>query len=644
MRSKSGHGRGHGHGRVVVVLFLFMFLQLSFATDTYLGMWEHKNCDMSTCELDSVTNTSCTNGTVLSEYCEPGYSACCLSAASCSEGYGGCVDLQSSGCHSGPAVLGVCEDWEGGAPFDVFCCDEDSDGDELNNKRDKLMIEIIIAIVLCTIFVAFVHFIGLCGDYESNDDKVMSVFMSVVVCVSGGATLVALTATIQKDFGSSDFITIAYVLFAIFVVTTICACKPLRCLHVGLFLYFMILLYLYVKSQNVKKYDLYTTPLYTTSHPSLSPILFPTAEPSISANPTATCPLGYDQTSSCEPCPVGQYGDATGCHDCDTWKWTLDSGSESCEYFTAQKGIDPLYAVILCIVYTILSLVCFIYYVQVTGRWIAVVSIMLISGDQVTDILYAQFSIFSNRLLLICSVCFCLFNLVVQGTWLISNANLKNMFVVTWNTKWTNYLVRKEWDSWKLHDILKVEEITRSLELCFVMVFLDMFWVCFRILIILLITLFAVICQILFLITGMVFSTTKLMSTPQVFEAFWGVWNPEQLNLEENAMNSDALFNLLVTAELVFENIPQIIIQVSNSYYQSSWNTLVILSLSLSVLMMFSVGNHFRYHVLVKGKSFTDVPKYDILAEMIAACKSNEDRSPELKEDLIRYIPTNTNN
>ena len=667
LKSGRGHGRGDGHGHVVVVLFLFMFLQLSFATDTYLGLWEHRHCNMSTCELDSVTNTSCTNGTVLSEYCEPGYSACCQSGSSCSHGYGGCVDLQSSGCDSGPAVLGVCEDWEGGAPFDVFCCDEDFSADEFNNDRDTLLTELIIATTCCTVYLVVVYCMG--SFIEKDDywafDK--SVGFNCCSGVGGAVTLLTLTIIVHQEYGKSESVTLCYVFFTLFVFTGLFFVSIFRFVPVGFFLTTLLLLYFDVKSQNILPYDIYATPQLTTNFPSSVPSSIPsalpssfplsmpssipsalpskipsfvpsTSQPSLSVSPTNMCPLGFDQTANCEACPTGQYGDTTGCHHCDSWKWTLSSGSDSCDYYTAQRDLDPAYAITLCAAYSVLSLTCFAYYAQVTGRWLAIVSVLMITGDQVTDILYAQFSIFSDRPLLVCSVFFCLFNLVAQGVWIIAKMKYENLLVLTLNQKWQVYLEEKGYGSWVLHDILKVNTMQRSLLLCVILIPLDILWVCFRLLIILIVTMLGLLCQILLLFTGMIFSTTKLMSTPQVFDAFWSVWNPEFLEKNKDVVESPLIYNLLVGAEMIFENIPQITIQVSNSYYQSTWDTLAVLSLCFSGIMIISVANHFRYHIFVQGLSIKDVPKYDILAEMIASFDESVEM-PAIKRKEPKPVP-----
>ena len=634
--------------------------RLNNDTHNYLGMWEHRHCNMSTCELDSVTNTSCTNGTVLSEYCEPGYSACCQSGSSCSHGYGGCVDLQSSGCDSGPAVLGVCEDWEGGAPFDVFCCDEDFSPDEFNNDRDTLLTELFIVIVCCTVYLVVVYCMGTFFEEDRVWSYDTSVGFNCCSGVGGAATLMVFTVIVHQEYGLSLSVTLAYVFFPLFVFSGIFAVSAFRIVPVGFFLAGLLLLYYEVKSQDAMQYDIYATPQFTTSLPSSVPSFFPsslpstfsplptsqptmvsmypTSQPSLSVSPTNICPLGFDRTANCEACPTGQYGDTTGCHHCDSWKWTLSSGSDSCDYYTAQRDLDPAYAITLCVVYSVLSLTCFAYYVQVTGRWLAIVSVLMITGDQVTDILYAQFSIFSDRPLLVCSVFFCLFNLVAQGVWIIAKMKYENLLILKWNEKWQVYLEEKGYGSWVLHEILKVNTMTRSIILSIILIPMDILWVCFLLLVMVVVSLSGLLCQILLLFTGMILSSTKLMSTPQVFDAFWSVWNPEFLEKNKDVVESPLIYNLLVGAEMIFENIPQITIQVSNSYYQSSWDTLTILSLCFSVIMIISVANHFRYHVIGEGLSIKDVPKYDILAEMIASFDESVE-IPAIKRNVPKPVP-----
>ena len=652
MRSKSGHGHGHGHGHVVVVLFLFMFLQLSFATDTYLGLWEHRHCNMSTCELDSVTNTSCTNGTVLSEYCEPGYSACCQSGSSCSHGYGGCVDLQSSGCHSGPAVLGVCEDWEGGAPFDVFCCDEDFRVERFYDKQDNIEgVIFAFMIFLTAVGVLLYCFAGCCE--EKNDGCVEALlnfvlFLWVLVYLATLICLLIMIIVVHLEYGVSASVIICYTLFAFYLTASCVAANVPECAIILIICFFlcpMLVLYFDVKSQSVTSYDLYETPVLPTDIPSSFPTVsaIPTAQPSTSFSPTASCPLGSDQTESCEPCPKGQYGDATGCHHCDAWRWTLHAGSERCDYYTAKEDLSDSYAITLCVVYCVLSLICFAYHVNVSGRWLSIVRVMLITGDQVTDILYAQYSVFSNRSLLIFSVCFCLFNLIAQGVWITANMNIRHSRMVEYNKKFSKYLEENGWGSWILHANCKLTFSGMWRSFCFgvIMSPLDILWIICRILIILFIAIIGVICQVLLVITGMILSTTKLMSTPQVFAAFWAVSNPEFLLNNRQVVQSDIIYNGLVVAELFLENIPQITIQITNNYYQSSWDSLAILSLSFSGVMIFSVANHFRHHMYEKELAFKDVPKYDFLREMIAAAGGSGDEVPVPTEDDIECTGNN---
>ena len=623
---------------------------------------------MSKCEEESVTNATCSNGTILSEYCSPGYSACCRHASPCSHGYGGCVNLQSSKCDSGPVVLGFCENWEGEEPLDVFCCDEDFSPTGFNHKRNEVLTTTFVMIMLSVGYPLLLYIY-----YMFNEVYIAIMLLSFFKPALIFSQL-SLTIVVHVNYGSSISVFASYLLFVmvglylwalIYLIEsdTFKIGDKARLVLVGgdfcFLLSALLVLYFEVKAQHAMvpyaQDELYGIALLPTDVPTL----FPTTQPSVSINPTAACPIGYDQTEYCEPCPVGYYGDKTGCHHCEKWTWTLDSGSAHCDYYTAQRDLNSSYAITLSVIYGVLSLICFAYYAKLTRRWLAVVSVLMITGDQITDILYAQFSIFSNRPLLICSVCFCLFNLVAQGVWIISMFRLR-IFIAS-VTAYNLYLLNsmksiKGFEyygyngnvqhNWVLHEILGAHNITRSLLLCIALIFLDMLWIFLRIIVLVIIivcmtvmTILVIMYWLLLFVGGIIFSTTKLMSTPQVFESFWKVWNPDFLESNRDLTQSAAVYNLLVGAEMIFENIPQILIQITNSSYQSSWDTLAILSLCFSVTVIASVGNHFRYHLLVQGLSWKEVPKYDILAEMFAVFKSAKVHSEEATNNESQSMP-----
>ena len=410
-------------------------------------------------------------------------------------------------------------------------------------------------------------------------------------------------------------------------------------------------------------------PTSPTSSPSTVPSSIPSGSPSTAPTsptsmptmaPTLLCPLGTDMLAGsgplagtgCIPCKVGQYGDATGCHDCPSWRWTLETGSVHCDYYTAQNDVSIVFLISASCVYGLFSGACFIFYVLKTKNWFAVVTVVLITGDQVTDLLYTYYSTFSHPALMIASLCFCLLNLAAHGAFLLANFSMQYSLVAEWHKRSWAYFNSLEGDfkgvfapysGWVFHRFFRVS-VTQVLPLLLIFLVADVIWVAVRVVLLFLITLAAIFCQLNLLPIGMIFYVTKLISTPEIFDFFWSLWNPNYLTSNRPADSDSTVFNYLVLAEVALESCPELCIQLLNNallYSFSSWPVLTIISFSFSALMLLTVFNHFRYHYSRRNKNvvegaampfrFADIPKFDILEQLAEALHISKHQKSDTK-------------
>lgn len=74
------------------------------------------------------------------------------------------------------------------------------------------------------------------------------------------------------------------------------------------------------------------------------------------------------------------------------------------------------------------------------------------------------------------------------------------------------------------------------------------------------------------------------------------------------AKNANASLQLIFFVELVLEDIPQFVLQVTNNELGAGWSTFEIVTTALSVYMLVIVGSRFLYHMGVMGQSMREVP------------------------------------
>jgi hypothetical protein len=121
-------------------------------------------------------------------------------------------------------------------------------------------------------------------------------------------------------------------------------------------------------------------------------------------------------------------------------------------------------------------------------------------------------------------------------------------------------------------------------------------WIVVRLLLMLLIVVAGAISQLCLLLLGTLFCVTKVMAIPAIGEWFWSTWSPGYLETHPQAgpQDSMAIFNALILLEAFTECLPQLVIQLTNTFLVfgpdiSACPPLTLLSLSLSLAMVSSI-------------------------------------------------------
>jgi hypothetical protein len=384
---------------------------------------------------------------------------------------------------------------------------------------------------------------------------------------------------------------------------------------------------------------------FPTSLPSASPTLGPT----VSFRPTASCSVGSHLVDGdCVKCERGWYTNQPNqdsCQACQPWTYNHKIGSVDCPDATTRNVISREYPVAVCLLYVLLSLVCYILSIGLGASLATIITIALITADQVSDILYAWYSVFAFPPLLYLSSFFCVANLVAPMMYILWHTKLSHLLVVRWLGKLSDMYdaydiahghyngdEQPQYGGWifnAIHDWHYGEFFPFSL----IFIPIDILWIVIRIFFILVIVVSATLSQPFLLMVGVVFYVTKLMSIPAIGNWFWTVWNPSYLETHPQATADDstAVYNALVLLEVISECVPQISIQLVNTSVilgndARTWPILTLISISLSLAMIISIFFHFWYkhrQLLVEDPTYTQfdfrrIPKFDLYEKMNA--------------------------
>jgi hypothetical protein len=391
--------------------------------------------------------------------------------------------------------------------------------------------------------------------------------------------------------------------------------------------------------------SLFPTPSPTPFPPTIAPSLLPT----ITFQPTMACPPGhYLKTSgdltSCLKCEEGSYStlfNEKSCQPCDYWTGNDGRGNSGCPYTTAKYSSLDALPIFFCVLYGTLSLICFGLVIHLGGSPTVFLNFLLITTDQVTDILYTWYSLFANPLIFWSSVVFCTFNLFVPMVYFLWYFSFRNSLIYQWQIKISESFSKYDrahgghpdhdlshHTGWIFHAIhgWNFDEIFP-----FSLIFLpiDGIWILLRILIVIITFLTSLLCQVLFLLIGVIFSVTKLLSLPMIETWFWSNWNQEYPSSHPRTKEaSSAVYNSLVLLEIFTECIPQLMIQsINTSLVNKRIDSLTVISMTASSSLILFILYHFWYkHKQLRREDPTytkfdisRIPKFDMYEKFMIA-------------------------
>ena len=425
-----------------------------------------------------------------------------------------------------------------------------------------------------------------------------------------------------------------------------------------------------------------------SSNPSSVPSSLPTAMPSSepTSNPTQPtsipsplCAPGSmysDATGYCVLCDVGYYSDsygATTCSSCADGRWSLQKGSAECSEYVANVHSDV--PVVLCAAYVAIVLMFYCCYVKLEGNYKIIITLGLMAGDTISDVLNALYSAFFNKALLNASIAFCLVPFVPSFYFVVINTKMSKLLCIRLSQYihtscnklgvigGTTYSLSRsaeddapvvrspifldraifsvgsmifsshfrsegvtmenvDYRGWIFHDIFLLN--TAMLLNNIILVTGDILWPIIRVCLSLIFFMIGLCSQLPLLIVALIGYSTKLMTVQQFHDRFWGLWNDEMLS--QSVAESDDItqgilkeyLNLLVLSEVTIESVPQLIIQAVNVSLlkDSSSLTLSIVSICFSGLMILAALHHYVYYFCL-GYSLKETPKFDVIGECV---------------------------
>jgi hypothetical protein len=626
-----------------ILLFLMLFIS---SLNTLVDSVDDQNCHASRCltaNKISKKKLTCSAG-VYSEYCGDDEYLCCEESDSCKGGYGKCIDLRHHKCPSKKLVLGYCEDRNNSASnYKAFCCQDAAVSDYEHG------VYVAGWTLFCLLFCVF-WFIALGDLYIEKEYWIHGYivghalfFLFILILTGVNYHLHGNTAGVA--FGWTwTFVSLAIAFPIIYYKVDYHKYFLIALLAIGL----PVVLLLAIEGiyQKPESHQLYYPP-------SSYPTGIPSSMPSISIQPTITCTAGWHLTEvgTCEKCNPGKYTDKANqlsCDSCEPWTWTSQSGSSSCDYATARNSLHVAFPIIFCSIYGLLSIASYYLSIQLGAEKGTIITVALITSDQVTDILYSWGSLFANPALLALSSIFCIANFAFPLLFLLYHMSPFDLLMIAWVKglgKAYNEFARKighykddeepEYSAWVLHAILGFN-LGKFFPFSLLFLPFDFLWILLRIFLTIIVIICALISQIILLPIGSMLYVNKLMCIPSVYSWFWSHWNSKYLeqNPQESKDDTAATYNALVLLEVFSECIPQVTIQLANTGLilgkDGTWPTLTVLSLSFSIAMIVSILHHFwfEHQELLKTDSsyhsfdFKKIPKFDLVMKF-NQCSTN---------------------
>jgi DNA-binding beta-propeller fold protein YncE len=370
---------------------------------------------------------------------------------------------------------------------------------------------------------------------------------------------------------------------------------------------------------------------------SWGPTVAPTSQPACSRGHFLKIP---GDSTSCTKCEEGYYSNSINedsCHRCNSWEGNTGRGNSDCPYFTAANSSLDVIPILFCVLYGLLSLICFALVVYLGASPTVFLNFLLITTDQVTDILYSWYSLFVNPFLFWLSVIFCLANLLPPMLYFLWYSSLVGSLVFQWQIKVSEYFHRydmahgdgEETSGWIFH-VIQGWRFGESFPFSLIFIPIDGLWIALRIAAIVVTFFSSLLCQLTLLVIGVIFSVTKLMSVPVVENWFWSNWNLDYLETyprpTDETAESAVVYNSLVLLEVFSECLPQLIIQSINaSLVSKKVDALTILSITASASMIVFILYHFWYkhrQLLRNDPTYTSfditsIPKFDMYEKLM---------------------------
>jgi len=351
--------------------------------------------------------------------------------------------------------------------------------------------------------------------------------------------------------------------------------------------------------------------------------------------PTERCePHGHYLSSpngTCIPCEEDSFnGNGNGvCETCPRGQTNVGRGNKACDKFVSDVNIAI--PIVASGVYCLLTFSSFVFYVLYGGDWKALFTILIMLGDQVTDITFAAVGKFEHWVLMYMSGLFCIMPFLPIMVLLSKRTNWKCIALLHWTKVWLKRLddlddEEKGASGWSFVHVSGMR--FNFLPNIFLISAGTLLWPVIRVLSVLIVILSLAVFQVLLFVLGLMLYITKLNGYQRVNDRFMAMWQVVVLKETETDVQSgeelDTVVlkdqvNIVILCEIACECLPQAAIQFVNGYMLYGWNwpLLPTLSLLFSLLMIFTVLYHFWFYMYMRGLPFADVPKVDLMHEAL---------------------------
>ena len=380
--------------------------------------------------------------------------------------------------------------------------------------------------------------------------------------------------------------------------------------------------------------------------------------------PSVVCPGGVVVTSSqgqeCEECDEGEYSDGVQCYTCASGRTNVGQGNSHCDLFVST--VEPIIVYVASGVFLFCVLVSFVLSVLHGSPVLSIAGVLLVVGDQISDMLFASQATFYSYSLLLAGGFFCVIPLL-PFVYLV----LVRSSPLEWSCVRSTCRMHKKiscWHNdsggWLFHKLSIHSLVWKFFPYLVIMVVGDITWPFLRIAFMCLYFAGLSALQTVFLVLGVLIHATKLITHRDTNDMFWWLWSEENTvdedemekecdqtnDLEKRLMESHAthrdcdelhsLTNSIIVLETVFENIPQLFIQCINNklaYGLKVWPTLAIVSITFSSLMVATVLYHFGYYMyFCEKRPFVEVPKFDLFITTLRPDDDDDDDDHDKEE------------